>query len=128
MDCEHAHIVLNAWRRVGGSGGRSAGPTQGGAYTRRCTQKAVHTRGGPVATAGFLVLKGGAGAGPCKTSRPLSVASRSKGFGCARRGIHKGVHTQGNAHARRPVATVVFLLLKGGAGVGPSSEQSEPSV
>ena len=42
----------------GRRGTHKAGHTQGGAHTRRCTQKAVNS------SAGVLLFKGGAGAGP----------------------------------------------------------------
>ena len=38
------------------------------------------------------------------------------------------MHTHGGAHKRRSVATAGVMLSKGGAGIGPRLERSEPTV
>ena len=90
--------------------------TQGGAHTRRCTQKVVcsHHRS-------FIISGGVRGLAPSS-----SEASRGNGrFG----GSHtRPVHTQGGAHKRRFVATASVLLFQRGLReAGPRIEPSEPS-
>ena len=72
----------------GGAYTQNAVHTEGGAQRRWCTHKAVHTQGGAhtrrsVTTAGVLLFKGGAGAGPrVECSQPFverSEPSRVRG-------------------------------------------------
>ena len=79
--------------------------TQGGAYTRRCTHKAVG-----------CYFKGGGDWPPFQPSEPKQ--------GVLSRCTHKVVHTQGGAHTRRFVATARVLFFQGG---GWPVEQSEPN-
>ena len=65
--------------------------TQGGAYTRQCTYKAVYTQGDAhkrrsVATTRVFLFKGGAGESPASTEASCSARTR--------RCIHKAVHTR----------------------------------
>ena len=81
----------------------SAIPKQGGAYTRRCTHKAVHTRGlWPLHESCYLRGVRGLAPASSEASRLSSTASCRKGSAFptqggayTRRCIHKAVHTQG---------------------------------
>ena len=96
-----------------------SGPKQGGVggpHTRRCTHKEVHTEGGAhkrrsVATAGVLLFKGGAGAGPrVERSEP-----ERGGGGCT----HKAVHTQGGLWPPHE-----SCYLRGVRGLAPASSEA----
>ena len=100
---------------------------QGGAYTRRCTYKAVHTQGAAhkmraVATARVLLCRGGAGVSPASSEGSPSPNTR--------RCMHKAVHIQGGAHTRHRTQKVVCghrtsLVIEGGCGGVARIERSE---
>ena len=100
-----------------------------------------------MATEGVLLLRGGAGAGPCversqlcvERSEPKGRAGYRGGGGVTGgqwggvggggwggmegkvwRSTHKAVHTQGSAHTRRFVATARVLLFTGVRGLAPA--------
>ena len=102
---------------------------QGGSYTRRCTYKAVHNESlahkrRSVATAGVLLLRGGAGVSPASSEASRSPHTRP----C----IKKAVHIHGGAHTRRCTQKAVgghrrSLVIWGDAGVSPASSVSSCS-
>ena len=81
--------------------------TQGGAYTKWCTHKAVQTQGGLWPPQESCYLRTGVWAGPCvERSEPKQWE--------VWRSTHKAVHTQSGAHTRRSVATAGVLLFEDG--------------
>ena len=94
----------------------------GSPHTRQCIHKVVHTQGGAhtrryMATAGALLYKGGAGAGPrFERSEPKQ--------GVVWRSTHNAVHTQVGTHTRRCMHNAVCghhksLVISGGCGGWP---------
>ena len=82
---------------------------QGGAFTRRCTHKVVHTISGLLPQKESCYFRGLLALTP-----PLSEVARSEGsFGSplARRCTNKAVHTKHGSHERWLVASARFLLF-----------------
>ena len=108
--------------------------TQGSAYTRQCTHKAVHKQGDAhkrrfVATAGVLLFKGGCRGWPLRPAKLAEarevLAVHTQGGAHIRWCTHKAVHTQGDAHKRRFVATAAVSSFKVGCGgMDPASGEA----
>ena len=83
--------------------------TEGGAHTRQCIHKAVHTQGGLWPPQESCYLRGVWGLAPrVKRSKPRQEK--------VWRSTNKAVHTQGGAHTRRSAATAGVLFFEGDAG------------
>ena len=97
---------------------------QGGAYTRRCTYKAVHTKGRLWPPQKSYYLGGVRG---CPPHRAKGAVVQIQGGAYTRRYTYKAVHTQGAAHKRPSVATARVLLFRGCAGVSTASSEASCS-
>ena len=98
--------------------------TQGGTHTRRCTHKAVHTKG-PLWPPQESCYVGGVWGCPPHGAKRAVV--HIQGGAYTRRCTYKAVHTQGAAHKRPFVATARVLLCRRGAGLSPASSEGSRS-
>ena len=98
--------------------------TRGGAYTRQCTHKAVHTQGGLWPPQESCYFRGVGLAGPSRQAS--SAASRVKVW----RSTHKAVHIHCGAHPRRAVATarVLFFASNEASFLSSTASRSEGSA